>query len=171
MYISRRSIILNNKNVLTYILFGKSAYFWKETGVRERCMKIQYKLKWAHFKQMTLWHYTIKCSLGGAWYPQNWPSIIQWPFHYLNPAVIPGHWSHHPHHPCSSLCLDHKSQTVTEPRVASPLEMGRAPQRLVRWPHPSGLQRHKANQERRLSAYVNADLLSSNMLSLASTHV
>lgn len=24
------------KNVLSYILFGKSAYFWKETGVGER---------------------------------------------------------------------------------------------------------------------------------------
>lgn len=49
--------------------------------------------------------------------------------------------------------------------------MGRDPKCLVRWSHPSVQQRHKPNQGQRLSAYVNADLLSSNMLSLASTRV
>lgn len=120
---------------------------------------------------MTLWYYTIKCSLGGPWHPQNWPCIIQWPFLYLSLAVSPSHWFFCLHHLCSCLCPDCKSQTVTEPRVHPHWRWVEPPKCLVRWSHPSELQRHKANQEQRLSAYVNADLLSSNMLSLASTHV
>lgn len=119
---------------------------------------------------MTLWFYTIKGSLGGAWDPQNWAAVIRWPHHRLNPAVRPSYWLCHLHIIRALLCA---TQTVSCKlyKSASPLEMGRAPKCLVRWSHPSVQQRHKPNQGQRLSAYVNADLLSSNMLSLASTCV